>query len=456
MSLVNDLLIELDRQNEEEGHAPSAFMRDLKPRDRDRKSVARRIAYGLALAACLLFVGLGVSQIATIPGDEPAAALAPVAARPIASPPPPATPEAIPAPAPIPQIVERPPAIRSVSLERRARSTRVRIEGDRSLVHRLHQAPSGRSLELVFEGATLTRDLGALDLVDTPIRSVAVEPGAGALSLRLDLDAGTRVQSQFLDAASGTTIFLDLHAAPESAVVERSAAAPTSPAPPPDRLEPETRPGAAVAIGPSIEELARREKIAARQAAREALAKARAAAKQGDDARANQLYRAAVELGPTDRDALVEWAALLARSGQPDQAVELTQRALRKAPNDVRLTMLHARLLDDAGEAEEAIAVLDRSRATLTQAPELHALAAALLQRAGRHPEAIERYDAIVRRYPDDARNWLGLAISLDAESRSAEALDVYRIAMQIGTLSRPSRAWVTSRIEALDTDEEG
>lgn len=455
MSLVNDLLIEIDRQNEEEGHGPSAFMRDLKPRSRERKSIARRAFHGIAMAACLSFVGLGLSQIMASPPSD-AERPSPVAARPIASTPARVPTEALLAPVPTARIVERPPSIRNLSIERRARSTRVRIEGDHALVHRLDQAPAGRGIELVFDGATLDHDLGTLDLVGTPIRSFTLDTTEGALHLRVDLDTGTRIQSQSFDAPEGTTIFLDLQSAPPTPDEWATTPPGSPPAPALPEKAPEPAAAAAVAIEPSLEDRARREKLAARRAANETLEKARAAAEDGDDAAANEHYRAAVELAPTNRDALVEWATLLARGNQAEHAIELVRRARLQAPDDARLTMLHARLLDGVGRAADAIAILDASRATLTQAPEIHSLAAALLQRAGRHLEAIERYDAIVRRYPEDAKNWLGLAISLDAERRNDEALDVYRIAMQIGTLPRPSRRWVSTRIEALETDGEG
>ena len=54
---------------------------------------------------------------------------------------------------------------------------------------------------------------------------------------------------------------------------------------------------------------------------------ARSAADAGDESGAETLYRSAIELDPTGRDALVEWARLLSGRGQVDEAIELVHRA---------------------------------------------------------------------------------------------------------------------------------
>ena len=112
--------------------------------------------------------------------------------------------------------------------------------------------------------------------------------------------------------------------------------------------------------------------------------------------------------------------------------------------------MLHAHLLESSQRRDQAIELLDRAGFSLTEAPDVHALAAAYLQRAGQHELAIDRYETIVRRYPQKSQWWMGLGISLEARKRNAEAVDVYRIAMQIGDLPRPTRQWLSGRVEAL------
>ena len=176
--------------------------------------------------------------------------------------------------------------------------------------------------------------------------------------------------------------------------------------------------------------------------------------REGNLEEADRRYAAALELNPDHRDATIEHASLLADTGRLSQAIESVRRARQTAKKDASLAMLHARLFERAGHIEDAILLLDRSGLTLTQAPEVYALAAAYLQKNGRHEEAISRYETIVRRYPGESSWWMGLGISLEAQKREAEALDVYRIAIQTGDLSQPSRRWVAARVDAIS--EEG
>lgn len=459
MSLVNDLLIELDRQREPEGESPSATLRGLRPNRRSGCSRRRGwLASGATLIACVAFVGAGLAGVfaSPTPTSPPA-----VAARPLAS-----TSDPDPAlalgDAIAPDTLERaqfarvvrPPSIRSVTIERRAGATRLRIDGEAGLLHRIRPDSAADAIELIFAEAGLGTALAPLDLIDTPIRTLSTERLGDGLHLRLDLEPGTRVQRQSLESAEGTLVLLDLRA-------PRDAAEPTT------RLDREDEPIAAaeprapassqvasrsLEIAPSGADRLRRDREESWRRAQTEVELARNAARAGDLQIAGERYQAALTLEPDHREALAEWAQLLVESGRVEDAIGWVARA-REGAADPQLTVLHARLVGSAGRIDEAIRILERSGATLTQAPEVHALTAAFLQRAGRHDEAIARYEAIVRRYPGESRWWLGLGISLDAVARHVEALDVYRIAMQIGTLSRPSQKWVSSRVETLDAE---
>jgi len=112
--------------------------------------------------------------------------------------------------------------------------------------------------------------------------------------------------------------------------------------------------------------------------------------------------------------------------------------------------MLEARLVAGTGDLDAAIRILDAAGFDPTFAPEVHALASAYLQRTGRHERAIERYEAILRRRPNESRWWMGLGISLEAMNRKTEALNAYRVAMRVGGLPDQTRHWVSARITDL------
>ncbi len=169
---------------------------------------------------------------------------------------------------------------------------------------------------------------------------------------------------------------------------------------------------------------------------------------------ADSLYAEVVLLAPGDTSALVEWSALLAEHGRAEKALALLESARTRAPRDATLLIAHARLLGLQGDLAAAIRLLDASGLAVTESPDVHVLAAAYHQRAGDHPAAIERYEQILRRFPDESRGWLGLGVSLEAVGRRDEARDVYRIALQVGELPPGSRRWLTTRLAALGQED--
>ncbi len=165
---------------------------------------------------------------------------------------------------------------------------------------------------------------------------------------------------------------------------------------------------------------------------------------------ADALYAEAVLIAPRQAGVIVEWSELLFEQGRATEAIELVERARSEAPRNGPLLMAHARLLERQGALDRAIGLLEQSRLAVTEAPDVHALVAAYHQRAGDHAAALDRYEAVLRRFPEEPRNWMGLGISLEALGRSTEARDVYRIALQVGDLPGGTRRWVMDRLAAL------
>lgn len=493
MSLVNDLLIELDRQNEESRPAPSAFLDGLAPRRSKPRVSRRRRIFTVIISATMLLLGiLATIAISRVPGILRLAQVLPaVSARHIESELAETAPDLARAPAALPNSsrheipvdvrIDRPPKLDAISLERRKGFTRLRIDGDGALVHQIGDGLTNREFEIFFEAATLSAPLPILDLAGTPIRSISTESQPDGIRLLLAFDVGTRVQSQFLETPEATTLFLDLQPAPASGGVSTTwrtegieQADPRSDLPTtPTAISTQTpglanasqsvdeststvvasedlHPRAGMNIQRSATDRLRTDQNTLRQRAEAEVAAARIARADGALQEADRHYANAFAHLPTYRDGLLEWAALQSELGRTNEAIDLIRNARKTAAGDSGLAMLHARLLERAGRIDDAVQLLDRSGFSLSEAPDIHALAAAFLQRAGHHEMAIDRYEAIVKRYPGESRWWMGLGISLEAQARQTEALDVYRIALQTGELSRPTRRWVAARIEEL------
>ncbi|GIX37550.1 MAG: hypothetical protein KatS3mg127_0789 [Silanimonas sp.] len=99
------------------------------------------------------------------------------------------------------------------------------------------------------------------------------------------------------------------------------------------------------------------------------------------------------------------------------------------------------------GRAGEALTLLD---GLATPSPEAEALTAAAWQQLGHHAEAVARYRRALAREGDVGAWWVGLAISLEAEGQSAEALEAYRQAQRRGPLEAALADYVRARVSAL------
>lgn len=477
MSLVNDLLIEVDRREAEAHGAATSPLEGLAPTAglRARRAPGRAALVGLAGVVVLALGGLALSGLVTpsapTPGAEelPAVAAArtpsdiapriPMQLAPALAPAPTA---AAPAPAGRPEreaarvsVVSRPTSIRALSVvPLDVGVARLVLEADGLLTWRLAPGDAGRRLVVDLEAAIDADPIPARALEGTSIRSVETHQGDGTTRLALAFDAPIRARGSLAEASGRSRLTIDLEAGGPAPPGET--AFPTHPVrgayaepPPPDAA----RAPASLSIAPSRDEQGRRVLEQAERRAAEAVDHARFARNEGDLAGARRHYEAALAAVPGHRAAVHELAGVHLELGRPDDAIRLVRGLRREAPEDASLAMLHARLFAEIGNLDTAVELLERSGHNLTQAPELHAMTAAYLQRAGRHAHAAERYETLLRRYPGRSAWWMGLGISLEALGREVEALDVYRIAIQLGELPAKSRRWVSARVEALSAE---
>ncbi len=483
MSLVNDLLIELDRNREGMSRSDADPLEGLSPRKPlafETKTSIGRVPKAIALiaAGCL---GFGVARL-----DPPksaaeefastdslslnegpmamnAAGQTKVSALPKVSAPRPSSFEAN-------LRIDRPVALRAVRVEQTDGATRVEIATDRDAEFRIEPGQSEGVFNILLEHATLREPLPILDLFGTAIRSIQTQHEDDGIRLQFTLDSDSRVQSQRLDQAGGTTLIVDFQPAarprvetirravtkpPKSATVATASYSDASSKRMNAKAKPSQKtdqPQHEMQISRSASDRKRSHREKARQSADRTVESAREAKESGDLEVAARLYSTARETSPDHHDAIVEGVTVLNQLGRVDEALLLIGEARNAQPKNPVYLMVHAKLLAE-NDLQSAITLLDDSGLSLEAAPEVQALTAAYLQKNGQHDSAIERYEAILRRYPNRPKVWLGLGISLEARGRTVEALDVYRIAMQLGELPGRSRGWISARIDALNQE---
>ncbi|MFO7858957.1 MAG: tetratricopeptide repeat protein [Ectothiorhodospiraceae bacterium] len=208
--------------------------------------------------------------------------------------------------------------------------------------------------------------------------------------------------------------------------------------PPPD--EAETEPDAA----PSIKQ------PSGDGAARETIARARAARDDGRLAEAAGLYREALEADPEAWRLRRELANVEQRRGDRQAAVAVLDAGLEQGVHTSALARAKARLLM-ADAPAEAVTVLEAHPPQGFGEGRWHALLASLYREQGRPEDAAALYREMVREQPRNGVWWLGLGVSLEEIGDTDRALAAYQRALRVGELDGELMAFLRRRVEKLE-----
>jgi MSHA biogenesis protein MshN len=178
--------------------------------------------------------------------------------------------------------------------------------------------------------------------------------------------------------------------------------------------------------------------------------KALVLAQQGKQQDAIAGLEHALQLDRQNASARQTLAGLLIEAKRTDEAAQKLQEGLALDPTQAGLAMILARVQVDKGDVTHAIETLQRTLPYASTRADYQALLAALLQRGGRHKEAVEHYVAALEQNPQNGVWWMGLGISLQAESRVPEAQEAYGRAKASNTLSPALLAYVDQKLNQL------
>jgi tetratricopeptide (TPR) repeat protein len=166
---------------------------------------------------------------------------------------------------------------------------------------------------------------------------------------------------------------------------------------------------------------------------------------RGRATEAMQLLAGGLSQRPAWHEARSALAALQAEAGDRQQALATLLGGVALDPN--RFAPLAAQLQAELNDAAGALRTLDRVP-TESRDQAYHALVGAIAQRAGQHETAVAEYGAALRVAPSNSLAWVGLAVSLQALGRDAQALAAYQAAAG-GRLSPEMRRFVQARTSA-------
>lgn len=225
----------------------------------------------------------------------------------------------------------------------------------------------------------------------------------------------------------------------------RAEPAERSPRLPADTIKPVDPPAEALRV--SVQKVAPE---AVQESAAQVYASALIHLEEGQPNEARAALRHCLALDRTHAEARHLLAMLLLERGARREAVALLDAGLKLLPGSVPLAALRGRLLMEEGDLSAAARLLDRQRAVAGDEPELLSLLGSAYQQLGRYGAAVEIYRRLSELQPDNARALAGLAIALDATGDQREALSVYRTALNFDTLPIEVSEYARKRVAAL------
>lgn len=157
------------------------------------------------------------------------------------------------------------------------------------------------------------------------------------------------------------------------------------------------------------------------------------------------------QLEPSVSEAYLELSRLAQTQHNDAASVQILEQASTAGVQDPKLSMALAALALKQQNWDKALSYL-QDEPDIFNHTDFYALKAAALQKTSQHAQAIQVFQQLARQQPQQARWWLGMALSYDAMSQSEQALHAYRQVAGNGFgLSAESLNYVKKRIAALE-----
>jgi|GEM_PF-3369079 len=164
--------------------------------------------------------------------------------------------------------------------------------------------------------------------------------------------------------------------------------------------------------------------------------------------------REVLSLDEKHLDARLLLSSMLIEQRKVQEAIDVYKKGLLITPENPRLAEPLAHLLVQMGKVDQALQVLHQAAPPVNINPEYHSFIAALQQQTGHHGKAIRIYQQIINTQPRNGKWWLGLGISLMAESRNKEALYAFKSSLHDQRVPIALKQFANQRIIDLNHKE--
>lgn len=159
------------------------------------------------------------------------------------------------------------------------------------------------------------------------------------------------------------------------------------------------------------------------------IARARSLRQQGQNKKAIEAYRSALQLNPDDLDALNEMGLTHIHIGEQNEAMVAFDLAISISETDPRAHSNKAEAYLTLGSFEEANKVADEGLQHVPENADLWEKKARALESLLRIDEAIKAYNNAIKYDSSNPETWKALALCLDAQENWPAVARAYRIA---------------------------
>ncbi len=350
-------------------------------------------------------------------------------------------------PAPIPLST----LVRAFAINGDKKNTRLAIYLNKPSHYTIGSDPAQNTLTLIIDNCQLAEPLLPLNVRNTLIKSLAVNPVGNQLKVAMAVQEGAQIAQLKLENNANTVLILDLTTDVNSLqAMAVNNVATINPA----NLTNTVLDKTGLNKAPVADDQAYIEKVP------QPLTSDQLAERDYQTAinliQANHWQDATVLLQqillrtPDASAARTALITLLIKQNQLAEAETIVQAGLALQPHNPAFTKLAAQILLLQNNPERALAILKTAAPVLTTDPDYYALMAALYQKLGYVLKSAQIYEQLVAFNGNNAIWWLGLATSLETAGKNKAALEAYQNANIAGNLSPQLQSYVNARMHAL------
>lgn len=167
---------------------------------------------------------------------------------------------------------------------------------------------------------------------------------------------------------------------------------------------------------------------------------------------ADKQLRMALASDPHHEPARLALAEMLMRQKRIAEAQMIVFEGIAQAKNQLPFVIELAKLYLVKSDVDRARIVLEQYEDASEDDANYFGLLAAVYQRSGKHELALAAFEKAIRGNPQEARWWLGFAISLEKTGKLQKATTAYRRVIESTSATPGILKWVRNRLAILQT----